>query len=205
MLFIFKKFNWFLVPCVSGFIKLILYICYVSQFYCTSMWTVLGILYPYVNYFLQLWNCFQTYYIPMWTVFWHDISLCELFKDAVYCYVKCFQVQYMPMWTIYGTVYLYVNCFQAQCTSALAVLTFCGKSGQAVLNGIVLAYVIAGPIQNIILNTQQVIHVFSCTSSLTYNLTKTRFDLMFRPFAEAVLNMKVNFLQTSQIKVRCAL
>ncbi|KAJ9586230.1 hypothetical protein L9F63_020139, partial [Diploptera punctata] len=81
---------------------------------------------------------------------------------------------------------------QARCISLLAVFSFCGKAGQGVLKGIILAYVIAGPITNIIMNTQQVVHVFSCTASLTYNLTKTRFDLMFRPFAEAVLNMKAD-------------
>jgi hypothetical protein len=60
-----------------------------------------------------------------------------------------------------------------------------------VLKAIVIVYVLAGPIQNMGNNGQEVVRTFACSTTLTYNLTKARFDLIFTPFAEAVLNMKV--------------
>ncbi|PSN40459.1 hypothetical protein C0J52_24392 [Blattella germanica] len=42
------------------------------------------------------------------------------------------------------------------------------------------------------MNTQEFIRVFACSTVLTYNLTKTHFDLTFRPFAEAILNIKAD-------------
>lgn len=48
----------------------------------------------------------------------------------------------------------------------------------------VLAYVIAGPIFNLAYNGKEVVRTFACTTQLTYNLTKTRLDLMFKPFQQ---------------------
>jgi hypothetical protein len=56
---------------------------------------------------------------------------------------------------------------------------------------IVITYILAGPVQNLATNGREVARVFSCTAVLTYNLTKTRFELMALPFAEAILNLHV--------------
>lgn len=69
--------------------------------------------------------------------------------------------------------------------------TFCDKSGQRVLVAMVFAYVMAGPLNNITINGSEVIRVFTCSGSLVYNLTKTRYELMFKPFQEALFNLKV--------------
>jgi hypothetical protein len=60
-----------------------------------------------------------------------------------------------------------------------------------VLRTVLIAYIVAGPVQNLATNGREVVRVFSCTISLTFNLTKTRFELMLLPFAEAVLNLHV--------------
>jgi hypothetical protein len=75
--------------------------------------------------------------------------------------------------------------------SLLAMTTFCGRTGRRVLRAIILAYVLAGPIQNIANNGREIVRIFACSMTLNYNLTKTRLDLMFRPFAEGILNLKV--------------
>jgi hypothetical protein len=59
------------------------------------------------------------------------------------------------------------------------------------LRAVIVAYIVAGPIHNTLNNGREVIRVFGCSTILAYNLTKTRFDLMVRPFAEAILNLKV--------------
>lgn len=33
-------------------------------------------------------------------------------------------------------------------------------------------------------NGKEVVKTFACTTQLTYNLTQTRFDLMFKPFQQ---------------------
>jgi E3 ubiquitin-protein ligase DCST1 len=39
---------------------------------------------------------------------------------------------------------------------------------------------------------KEVARVFACTTTLTYNLTRTRFDLMTKPFQSALLSMTEN-------------
>ncbi|XP_025193978.1 E3 ubiquitin-protein ligase DCST1 [Melanaphis sacchari] len=86
---------------------------------------------------------------------------------------------------------------QVRCLGLLAMPTFCDKSGQRVLVTMVFAYVMAGPLNNIMKNGSEVIRVFTCSSSLVYNLTKTRYELMFKPFQEALFNLKA---ETNEIK-----
>lgn len=37
-------------------------------------------------------------------------------------------------------------------------------------------------------NGKEVMRTFACTTQLTYNLTQTRFDLMFKPFQQVNIN-----------------
>ncbi|XP_065156113.1 protein sneaky-like [Atheta coriaria] len=79
---------------------------------------------------------------------------------------------------------------QIRCISILALPTFVGQSGRGVLKSLVFAYLLSGPIENLTVNGKEVVRVFGCTTSLTFNLTKARFELMFKPFAEALMQMK---------------
>lgn len=79
---------------------------------------------------------------------------------------------------------------QIRCISLLSIPNFGGRSGRSVLKALVFAYIISGPIQNLANNGREVVRVFGCTTSLTFNLTKTRFDLMFKPFTQALFGLK---------------
>ncbi|XP_012260976.2 protein sneaky-like [Athalia rosae] len=81
---------------------------------------------------------------------------------------------------------------QVRCICVLAIPAFCGRAGRSVLKAMVLAYVIAGPIFNLAYNGKEVVRTFACTTQLTYNLTKTRLDLMFKPFQQAIFGMKAD-------------
>ncbi|XP_029042861.1 protein sneaky [Osmia bicornis bicornis] len=81
---------------------------------------------------------------------------------------------------------------QVRCVCILTIPAFFGRSGRSMLRALVLGYVIAGPLFNLVYNTKEVMRTFACTSQLTYNLTKTRFDLMFKPFQQAILAMKAD-------------
>ncbi|GJQ87850.1 hypothetical protein Trydic_g1122 [Trypoxylus dichotomus] len=79
---------------------------------------------------------------------------------------------------------------QIRCISLLSIPNFGGRSGRSVLKALVFAYIISGPIHNLANNGKEVVRVFGCTTSLTYNLTRTRFDLMFKPFTQALFGLK---------------
>lgn len=79
---------------------------------------------------------------------------------------------------------------QIRCISLLAIPNFGGRSGRSVLKALVFAYIISGPIENLASNGKEVVRVFGCTTSLTYNLTRTRFELMFKPFKQALFGLK---------------
>ncbi|ENN75308.1 hypothetical protein YQE_08085, partial [Dendroctonus ponderosae] len=47
-------------------------------------------------------------------------------------------------------------------------------------------------------NSKEVVRVFACTATLTYNLTKTRFSLMFKPFADAIFGIKTEMQEVKE-------
>ncbi|KAL9898299.1 LOW QUALITY PROTEIN: ubiquitin protein ligase sneaky [Glossina fuscipes fuscipes] len=77
-----------------------------------------------------------------------------------------------------------------KCITLLVFVALVGKSGRSYLRALCFAYVIAGPIENLASNVGEVVRVFSCSTILTYNLTRTRFDLMTKPFQRTVYHMK---------------
>ncbi|XP_023017807.1 ubiquitin protein ligase sneaky isoform X2 [Leptinotarsa decemlineata] len=79
---------------------------------------------------------------------------------------------------------------QIRCITFLTFPNFGGKVGRSVLKAIVITFVISGPVENLSNNGKEVVRVFACTASLTFNLTKTRFELMFKPFTQAIFGMK---------------
>ncbi|EFA10523.1 protein sneaky [Tribolium castaneum] len=86
------------------------------------------------------------------------------------------------------------NAFSSQirCITLLTLPSFGGKVGRGVIKTFVLAYILSGPVDNITVNGREVVRVFACTTSLTFNLTKTRFELMFKPFSDALFGMKAD-------------
>ena len=81
---------------------------------------------------------------------------------------------------------------QIRCISLLSLANFGGKAGRSVLKALVFAYIISGPVENLTGNGKEIVRVFGCTTALTYNLTKTRFELMFKPFTQALFGMKAD-------------
>ena len=88
---------------------------------------------------------------------------------------------------------------QFRCITTLIWMGLFGKAGRNILKTIIFTLVITGPIENIIMNSKEVIRVFSCSTYLVYNLTKTRFDLMVKPFTNAFSSMDEQY-STIQMK-----
>ncbi|XP_057652645.1 protein sneaky [Diorhabda carinulata] len=81
---------------------------------------------------------------------------------------------------------------QIRCITCLTFPIFGGKVGRGVLKALVIAFVLSGPVENVAKNGREVVRVFACTAALTYNMTKTRFELMFKPFTQAIFGMKTD-------------
>ncbi|XP_017022701.1 protein sneaky [Drosophila kikkawai] len=79
-----------------------------------------------------------------------------------------------------------------RCIRTLVMLTFvqlAGRAGTLYLRAMAFALIIAGPIDNLVTNAGEVSRVFVCSGVLTYNLSKTRFDLMAKPFTNTLKDM----------------
>ncbi|KAL1514090.1 hypothetical protein ABEB36_003409 [Hypothenemus hampei] len=87
---------------------------------------------------------------------------------------------------------------QIRCITLLSFPSFGGRVGRSVLKALVIAFIISGPIENISNNSKEVVRVFACTASLTFNLTKTRYSLMFKPFAEAIFGIKTEINEVKE-------
>ncbi|CAD7092213.1 unnamed protein product, partial [Hermetia illucens] len=117
-------------------------------------------------------------------IFWEFIIYDLGFPpDILYCTLIGFIV-------VLGLGYTFSK--RIRCVVILTCLGFWGKSGRSFLRAITYALIISGPIKNMAENGRETIRVFSCSAVLTYNLTKTRFDLMTRPFVNAIVGMKEN-------------
>ncbi|XP_055852072.1 protein sneaky isoform X2 [Episyrphus balteatus] len=77
-----------------------------------------------------------------------------------------------------------------KCITVLACVGLLGKTGRSFLRALCMTYIISGPLSNLAFNGQETVRVFACTTVLTYNLTKTRFDLMSKPFQNTLAAMK---------------
>lgn len=86
---------------------------------------------------------------------------------------------------------------QFRCILLLSVLEATGKAGRNVVKVLVLFLILTGSIKNMVENSKEVARVFSCTTYLTYNLTKTKFDLMLKPFVHAFSKVDFNEVQTN--------
>ncbi|XP_065084574.1 protein sneaky [Ochlerotatus camptorhynchus] len=84
---------------------------------------------------------------------------------------------------------------QIRCFSSLCLVGFLGKAGRSMLKAIVLSCILTGPINNLSLNAREVVRVFTCSTVLTYNMSKVRFDLTTKPFQNALLGSKENLEQ----------
>lgn len=47
-----------------------------------------------------------------------------------------------------------------------------------------------GPFNNIAENTNQIVKIVTCSSSLSYNFTRAKLDLMLQPFIAASMKIK---------------
>jgi hypothetical protein len=74
-----------------------------------------------------------------------------------------------------------------------------GKAGRNLIKTFVIALLLAGPIANIIANTREVVRVFECSTFLTYNLSKTKFDLAVKPLTNAFTHMETNLSAVQKI------
>jgi hypothetical protein len=81
------------------------------------------------------------------------------------------------------------------CILVLSVLEGCGKAGRNIVKVLVLFLILTGSISNIVDNSKEVARVFSCSTFLTYNLTKTKLDLMMKPFFNAFSKVDLNEVQ----------
>ncbi|CAG9772832.1 unnamed protein product [Ceutorhynchus assimilis] len=84
---------------------------------------------------------------------------------------------------------------QIRCMTLLALTSLGGRIGRSVLKALVITLVISGPLENLSNNGKEVVRVFSCTASLQFNLTKARFSLMFKPFAQAIFGIKTEIYE----------
>ncbi|EDV97933.1 protein sneaky [Drosophila grimshawi] len=101
---------------------------------------------------------------------------------------------------------LYVISPTARAVTLLIFVGLLGRAGRRYFRAVAFALIIAGPIDNLVRNAGEVARVFACTTELTYNLTKTRFDLMARPFtntlqymADDLIEIQGNFKQLQDI------
>lgn len=88
---------------------------------------------------------------------------------------------------------------QFRIVNILVWLEALGKAGRNLIKTLVIALLLAGPIQNIIVNTKEVVRVFECSSYLTYNLTRTKFDLAVKPLTSAFMHMENNLSAVQEI------
>lgn len=87
---------------------------------------------------------------------------------------------------------------RVRCCTLLTCLDFAGRAGRSYLRAIIIGLLIAGPLANLADNGRDVVRVFGCSARLTYNLTRTRVQLLTAPFRRSLRNLPANVTQINQ-------
>ena len=124
-----------------------------------------------------------------------------LFKLIQYSVIKI-NLNFLPLFLLHVLFAMLFASFysfsiQFRCILLLSVLEATGKAGQNVLKVVILFLILTGSIRNTVQNSKEVARAFSCTTYLTYNLTKTKFDLIYMPFLHAFSKVDINEVQTN--------
>ncbi|KAM7363772.1 ubiquitin protein ligase sneaky [Cochliomyia hominivorax] len=94
------------------------------------------------------------------------------------------------IFAIFIVAYGFVFTDSMKCIILMMFMSLLGKSGRSYMRALSFALVISGPIENLSSNTGEIVRTFSCSKILAINLTRTRFDLMTKPFHETLKHMK---------------
>lgn len=86
---------------------------------------------------------------------------------------------------------------QFRCILMLILMEGCSKAGRNILKAFVLFLILTGAISNIVSNSKEIARVFECTTILTYNLTRTKFNLVVKPFTNAFARMDLSEVHAS--------
>lgn len=81
---------------------------------------------------------------------------------------------------------LCTSSIQFRCIATLMWLDFLGQAFRNIVKTFIVILVLIGPVNNILANTKEISNFFGCSAYLTYNLTKTKFDLAMKPLAIAL-------------------
>lgn len=118
------------------------------------------------------------------------------FAIGVLLHMFVFSIKFSHEWKLLLALVLCAlfTCFlhtfiQFRCISVLFWFEMFGKAGRNLIKPVVIALIILGPVNNIITNGKEVARVLECTAFLTYNLTRTKFDLAIKPFTNAFAHM----------------
>lgn len=82
-----------------------------------------------------------------------------------------------------------------RCLSLLLPLRLGSNTGRTVILALIIVYLSAGPITNIMLNLKECVRIIVCQMSMTFSLMKTKFEIMFKPlgrsFSMAVVSSEI--------------
>ena len=85
----------------------------------------------------------------------------------------------------------YALSVQLRCIILIILPTFCGKAGRGYVMTFAVAYLLAGPVKNIVLNAQEASRAVACSAELSSNLTKERMNLRLSPLKNIMADLQV--------------
>lgn len=75
---------------------------------------------------------------------------------------------------------------QFRCILTLIGFECLGRGGRNFFKASLIVLLVLGPINGIVVNSMEVRRALGCSAFLAYNLTLTKYNLMFRPFTNAI-------------------
>lgn len=79
-----------------------------------------------------------------------------------------------------------------RCITMLSLLGFFDKMGRTFIKALIVMMLLNGPVQNILANSKEVVYVFVCSTTFTYNLTMAKIDLIRKPFQASLVELNQN-------------
>lgn len=119
----------------------------------------------------------------MWLLVSFNCNLCFLYEHVM------IEVPVLTIFLLFNGLSFALS-RKVRAVTLLIFVSLGDRSGKRYLRAVVFGLVISGPIDNLVRNADEVARVFACSTTLTYNLTKTRLDLIGKPFINTLQHMR---------------
>ncbi|KAH3769166.1 hypothetical protein DPMN_170415 [Dreissena polymorpha] len=110
--------------------------------------------------------------------------------------------QFLGAVLIFGIAASFALFVGARCVCFLLIPTFMGAAGRSYIGTFAIFFLLQGPIENIVNNTQEITRTLACSAELSANQTMTKWQFRFAPIGNVFKDMQAEGFMLKNVGTR---